>query len=379
MNRVRPARVLVDLDAISHNVRTLARVAPDSALCAVVKADGYGHGAVRVAEAALEAGAQWLAVALVEEGAALRDAGITAPVLLLSEPPAEALVEAHALQLTPTLYHLDTVAAATEAARRSGGPSARWAVQLKVDTGMHRVGAAPAELRDLAAAVLAADTLVLQGVYTHLARADEPDDPCTAEQLGRFEASLRDLRDAGIDPGWVHAANSAGAIAHPASRLDLVRVGIALYGIEPAPGIGSDLGLRPAMSVTTEVTHTSRVPAGEGVSYGLRHRFEVDTDVAVLPVGYADGVPRNLGLNGGEVLIGGVRRPVRGVVTMDQLVVEVGRCDDDSVVPVHRGDEAVLMGPQPAAPGAADWARCMDTIAYEIVCGFSARLPRDYR
>ncbi len=383
---MRPARVHVDLEAVRSNAGVLERLAGDALLCAVVKADGYGHGAVRVARAALESGAQLLAVALVEEGAQLREAGITAPVLVLSEPPVDSLADAYSLGLTPTLYHLDAVQAAAEAARRRGGSSARWAVQLKVDTGMHRVGAPPEGLADLAARVFSADTLVLQGVFTHLATADESDPRHTTAQLDAFERTVLGLRNRGVDPGIIHAANSAAAITHPGSRLDMVRCGIALYGVEPAPGLGEGLGLVPAMSVLTEVTHTATVPAGEGVSYGLRHRFEVDTDVAVLPVGYADGVPRNLGLNGGEVLIGGVRRAVRGAVTMDQLVVEVGPTGDDSVVPVHRGDEAVLIGTQPDAHdgtmlevSATEWAGLMDTIAYEVVCSFSERMPRDYR
>lgn len=394
----RHARVVVDLDAVSHNVGELVACARGAQLCAVVKADGYGHGAVPVARAALTAGAKWLAVALVEEGAQLRDAGITEPILLLSEPSLDSFRDAFDLELTPTIYHRDALAAAAGAAQERGGPSTRWAVHLKVDTGMHRVGMSPAELCDMAAEVYASDSIVLGGVFTHLAVADAPQRPETAEQLERFDRALSMLRDAGIDPGITHVANSAAVIAHPATALDLVRCGISIYGIAPSPELEGIVDLRPAMSVTAEVSHTLTVPAGEATSYGLTHRFDVDTRLAVLPVGYADGVPRNLGTSGGEVLLGGVRRPVRGVVTMDQMMVEIGPVTDATVVPVRRGDEAVLIGSQPIPETlhtdgdchpersggdadrvtASDWASVMDTIAYEIVCGFSARMPREY-
>lgn len=399
----RHARVVVDLDAIAHNVRELVLCAQGARVCAVVKADGYGHGAAPIARAALGAGATWLAVALVEEGAQLRDAGITEPILLLTEPPLDSFEDAFEMDLTPTIYHRDALEVAAAAARKRGGRSARWAVHLKVDTGMHRVGMSPVETRDVAASVIATESLVLGGLFSHLATADDPDRPETAEQLECFNEVLATLRDAGIDPGITHIANSAGTIAHPATRRDLVRCGISIYGIAPSPALDGLVDLRPAMSVTAEVSHTLTVPAGEAISYGLTHRFDVDTRVAVLPVGYADGVPRNLGTNDGEVLIGGVPRPVRGVVTMDQMMVEVGAATDDSDVPVQRGDVAVLIGsqaapapkpaPDPAAldstserPGrevnrvtATDWADALDTIPYEIVCGFSARLPREYR
>jgi alanine racemase len=394
----RHARVVVDLDAVSHNVGELIARARGAQLCAVVKADGYGHGAVPVARAALGAGAKWLAVALVEEGAQLREAGITEPILLLSEPSLDSFRDAFDLGLTPTIYHRDALAVAARAAQEGGGRSARWAVHLKVDTGMHRVGMPLTDLRDMAAELYASDPIVLGGVFTHLAVADAPQRPETAEQLERFEVALNMLRDAGIDPGITHVANSAAVIAHPATALDLVRCGISIYGIAPSPGLEAMVDLRPAMSVTAEVSHTLTVSAGDAIGYGLTHRFDVDTRLAVLPVGYADGVPRNLGTLGGEVLLGGVRRPVRGVVTMDQMMVELGPVTDATMVPVHRGDEAVLIGSQPVPAGlhtegdcspersgrgftsvtASDWAAVMNTIPYEIVCGFSARMPREY-
>jgi alanine racemase len=362
----RHAAVHVDLDAVEENVRALAAFAHPATLCAVVKADGYGHGAVPVARSALAAGADVLAVALVEEGTALRAAGVDAPVLVLSEPPVDAMADAAAAGLTPTLYTPDGIDAAAAA-----GGAAGWEVQLKVDTGMHRVGCAPADAVALAERLLGGG-LRLGGTFTHLAVADEPDRPETAEQLARYTSVLGDLAAAGVDPGVRHAANSAGLLYHPEARFDMVRVGIAVYGVAPTPAVPSPVPLRPAMSVRTEVSLVKPVPAGHGVSYGLRHVFDRDAVVATVPVGYADGVSRSLGIAGGEVLVGGVRRAVRGVVTMDQLVVEV--TDGPSVAV---GDEVVLVGPQAGDEVTAEeWAGLLGTIAYEVVCGFGPRLPR---
>jgi alanine racemase len=374
----RHAEVQVDLGAIAHNVSVLRARAGAARLCAVVKADGYGHGMVEVSRTAVAAGADMLAVALVEEGAVLRAAGVSVPILVLSEPPADTLAAAWDLSLTPTLYHR----AALRAAARAVPRGSRWGVHLKVDTGMHRVGVRPEELVDLAADVLASPELVLDGVFTHLAVADEPDRAENVLQAVRFDAVLAELRARGIDPGTVHMANSAGLLAHPGARRDLVRVGIALYGIPPAPGLDGGVDLRPALRVVTEVSHVSTVAKGEGVSYGLRHHFDRDTVVATVPVGYADGITRRLGLCGGEVLIGGTRRPIRGVVTMDQLVVEVGPVGAADEVAV--GDEVVIIGAQQGPAGcdeltAWDWAERVGTIAYEVVCGLSPRLPRAYR
>jgi alanine racemase len=363
----RHAAVHVDLDAVAHNVATLrAHVAP-AELCVVVKADGYGHGAEDVARVALDAGADRLGVALVEEGQELRDVGIDAPVLLLSQPPPDAMADALAFDLTPTVYTIEGIDAAAAAA----GTGERWGVHLKVDTGMHRVGCAPADAVALAQRILGAG-LGLDGVFTHLAVADEPGRSETALQLARYREVLQALEDAGIDPGVRHTANSAGALLHPDARFDLVRVGIATYGVAPAPDVGLPVDLEPAMSVRAEVSHVNVVAAGEGVSYGLRYRFERPAVLAVVPLGYADGVPRRLGELGAEVLIGGVRRPMRGVVTMDQLVVEV-----TDGPPVEVGDEVVLLGEQGEDRVTADeWAGLLGTISYEVLCSFGPRLPR---
>ncbi len=367
--------MLIDLDAVAHNVEALRSLAGAAELCVVVKADGYGHGAVEVALTALAHGASRLAVAFVEEGVPLREAGIDAPVLVLSEPPPDSLTDAWTLGLTPSIYHLDAV----EAAAAVVPEGSRWGVQLKVDTGMHRVGAAPREAPEVAAAIAASPRLSLEGVFTHLAVADEPERTETDEQLDRFDDALAELRSAGVGAPLVHAANSAGLIAHPRSRLDMVRAGIAVYGLAPSPTLAPMVALRPVMSVHAEVSHVLTVPAGEGVSYGLRHVFDDDCVVAVVPLGYADGVARRLWATGGQVLIGGRRRAIRGVVTMDQLMVEMGPPGSTDAGSVARGDPVVLLGAQGEEEiTAQEWADRLDTIPYEVVCSMALRLHREH-
>jgi alanine racemase len=364
----RPAWAEIDLAAIGHNVAVLRRAAAPAAVWAVVKADGYGHGAVPVARAAIDAGAEGLCVALVEEAAVLRRAGIDAPILVLAEPPPHQygdIVRAQARAVVYTERAIDGLAAAARTP---------LLVHLKIDTGMHRVGAPPADAVTLARRIASRPSLLLDGVMTHLAVADEPADPYTGRQLDAFDTVLDALRAEGIEPPLVHAANSAAALGHRRARYGFVRAGIAVYGIVPGPGVAHlSTELRPALSLRARVSFVKRVGAGERISYGLRHRFTADTTVATLPLGYADGVPRRLSATGGEVLIGGRRRPIVGVVTMDQLMVD---CGDDVVAP---GDEAVLIGSQGAeAVTAAEWAARLDTIAYEVTCGISARVPRVY-
>jgi alanine racemase len=367
--RLRPVWAEVDLGAVRHNAGVLAERARPARLCAVVKAQAYGHGPVRVAEAALAGGATWLAVALVEEGLALRAAGITEPVLVLSEPPAgswDAVVRA---RLTPTVYTEVAVEAAAKAVAEAGAEP--LAVHVKVDTGMHRVGAEPAAAVRVAELVAGRAELQLEGLWTHLAVADEPANPFTAEQLRRFGEVVAALEARGIRPPLLHAANSAGLLAHPESRLDMVRCGIALYGLPPSRALEGVVDLRPALSLKARVSFVKEVAAGEGVSYGLRYRLARRSVVATVPIGYADGVPRRLGEVGGEVLIHGRRHPIAGAVTMDQLLVDCG------TERVAVGDEVVLLGRQGAeVVGAWEWAERLGTIAYEVVCGISARVPR---
>lgn len=363
----------IDLRAVAHNVGALRDLVAPARLCAVVKANGYGHGATAVGRAALAAGADWLAVAQVHEAVTLRDAGIEAPVLLLAEPRPDEVDDAVETGARLTLYTPAAVDAVARSARRHRRPPV--AVHVKVDTGMHRVGCAPEDLLDVAGAVAKRPELALEGVLTHLPVADEPANPYTAGQLARFDALVADLRAAGLAPPIVHAANSAGAIEHPAARYDLVRCGIAVYGIPPAPALAGRVDLRPALSLVSEVSFVKRVEAGEAVSYGHRHRFTAETVVATIPIGYADGVFRSLPLLGQEVLVGGERRPMVGVVTMDQLMVD---CGPDSTV--RPGDPVVLLGRQGAEEVTPDeWAERLGTISYEVVCAIGPRVARRYR
>jgi alanine racemase len=369
---VRATRAEVDLGAIGHNVALLAEHVAPAELCAVVKADGYGHGAISVGRAALAAGATWLAVALVEEAAVLRRNGVDAPILLLSEPRPTDLAAAVRLGIRTAVY---TERGIDEAASAAAAVDEVARVHLKVDTGMHRVGADPSAIVALAQRIRTTPGVELEALWTHCAVADEPDNPFTATQLARLDATLAALADLGLAPPLVHAANSAAAMDHPAARHDLVRAGIAIYGIDPSPALHGRLPLRPAMSLVSEVSLVKPVRAGEGISYGQRHVFATDTVVAVVPVGYADGVPRALSGTGAEVLIGGRRRPVVGVITMDHLMVDCGTAGD-----VAAGDEVVLLGSQgDERIDAADWAEATGTIAYEVVCGIGPRVPRIYR
>jgi alanine racemase len=354
----------IDTDAVAHNVGVLRAAASPAGVWAVVKADGYGHGAVAVGRAALDAGCAGLCVALTTEGVALRQAGIDAPVLVLSEQPTDHAATIVAHRLTPTVTTIEGVEAL--AATGAGGVD----VHVKVDTGMHRIGAAPADVPAVVAAVEnAAPRLRLAGIFTHLAVADEPDDPYTAAQLAKLDDVIAGLPM--LHGVAVHAANSAGALAHPSARRSFVRAGIAVYGVSPGPGV-DDLAasLRPVLSLRARVSFVKRLAAGSRLSYGLRHELAVDSNVATVPLGYADGVRRGLSSNG-DVLIGGRRRPIIGTVTMDQLMVD---CGDDRV---QRGDEVVLLGRQgDEAVTAEEWAARLDTIGYEVLCGIGPRVPR---
>ncbi len=374
---MRAARADVDLGAIAHNIEVLANHVAPAEVCAVVKADGYGHGAIAVGQAAIEAGATWLAVALIEEAAVLRKAGISAPILILSQPRLDDFEAAVHYDLRLTVYSAEGIEAAAAAAVAEEKPAR---LHLKVNTGMNRVGAAPVDVVELARLASGRPEVELEALWTHCAVADEPDHPFTTQQLDVFGHVVAELDAEGLRPPMLHAANSAAAIDHPQARFDLVRAGIAVYGVAPSPPLADRLRLEPAMRLSAEVSMVKRVIAGERVSYGLRHEFEAPTTVVTVPIGYADGVPRRLSAHGGQVLIGGRRHPIVGVITMDQLMVDVGDLD------VAVGDEVVLIGEQDAGDGGAtervraeDWAALTDTIAYEIVCGVGPRVPRFYR
>jgi len=346
-------------------------VAP-SGLWAVVKADAYGHGAVPVSRAAVSAGVDGLCVAITAEGIDLREAGIDVPILIFSEQPVDDIDDIVRHRLTATVYRSEYVQTLASAARRNGDMCVD--VHVKVDTGMHRVGADPTDVAALIGTIGDnADALRLAGIYTHFAAADVPGHPANAVQSQRFAAVLDALGpiDASVA---VHAVNSAGAMSMPTERRDFVRAGIATYGIIPGDGVVEHCGeLRQVMSLHARVSRVQRLAAGEGVSYGHRFVAASPTTVATLPIGYADGVPRRLWSQGGEVLIRGKRRSIIGVVTMDQLMVD---CGDDEV---DVGDEAVLFGTQGGeCIRSEDWARALDTIGYEITCGIGPRVPRLY-
>jgi alanine racemase len=365
----------VDLGAIRDNASLLASKAQPAALCAVVKGWAYGHGVTRAANAAVEGGASWLGVALVNEAADVRRQ-LSEPVLILAEPPVAQLCDvAHLEGVRPTLYRAEAVRAAAKAVR-DVGRSSPLPVHLKVDTGMHRVGATPDDAIELARLIDASEELALEGLWTHLAAAEDPaHDDYTAHQLAAFEDVRARVAALGIEPQLVHAANSGGLLAHPEARYDMVRCGIALYGIPPRPRMPEAEDLHPAMSLKARVSFVKRVDAGEPISYGLHYTCERQSIIATVPLGYYDGVSRRLGLVGGDVLIGGRRRPVVGAVTMDQLMVDCG--DDESI---QVGDEVVLFGRQDGGVITAwDWAERLDTIAYEVICAVSInRVPRRY-
>jgi alanine racemase len=361
--------VVVDLDAIAGNVRYFrGLVSPGTAIMAVVKADAYGHGAVPVARAALEAGAACLAVATVEEGIGLREAGIAAPVLLLgpvdpSEVPTA--VESDLTLAVAGMRFAQLVERVAGAVGRIGLP-----VHIKVDSGMRRFGALPDEAAAVAAYVARSRSLRLAGIFTHFADADAPEEAYTASQAATFEAVLARLAAEQIRPPLVHAANSAATLRWRAYDYDLVRIGIALYGLPPAPGFAMPAALRPALRVVSRVARVIPLGAGEGVSYGLTYRAEREEEAALVPIGYADGYPRALS-NRGWMAVGGRAAPVRGRVCMDQTMIG---SPDGSVIRV--GDEVEVLGGR--GPSLAEVASAIGTIAYEVATGLARRMQRTY-
>ena len=366
----------IDLGAVRDNVAALsARAAGGAQVMAVVKADGYGHGLLPCARAAVQGGASWLGVAFLEEALALRSDGIDVPVLAWLMVPDEDLAPAVAAGVdlsVDDLAQLDRVLAAA----RATGTTAR--VQLKVDTGLSRGGATVRDWPDVCAAAAKAEAggeVSVTGVWSHFAFADGgPDHPVNGAQAGVFAEALAVVDRAGLRPEVRHLANSAATLTAPATHYDLVRPGLACYGLSPVPDLGApaDFGLRPAMTLTSTVALVKRVPAGTGVSYLHRHVTAAEATLALVPLGYADGVPR-AATGTAEVLLRGRRRTIAGTVCMDQFVLDLG---DDAV---EAGDEVVLFGPgDDGEPTAQDWASVLGTIDYEIVTRIGARVPRTY-
>ncbi|GAA0304648.1 alanine racemase [Streptomyces polychromogenes] len=364
----------IDLDAVRANVRALRARAPRSALMAVVKSNAYGHGAVPCARAAQEAGAAWLGTATPEEALELRAAGIQGRIMCwLWTPggPWREAIEADIDVSVSGMWALEEV----RAAARAAGRTAR--IQLKADTGLGRNGCQPADWAELVGAAVAAQaegTVQVTGVWSHFACADEPGHPSIRLQLDAFRDMLAYAEKEGVDPEVRHIANSPATLTLPETHFDLVRTGLAVYGVSPSPELGTpaQLGLRPAMTLRASLALVKTVPAGHGVSYGHHYVTESETHLALVPAGYADGIPRNAS-GRGPVLVAGKIRRAAGRIAMDQFVVDLG---EDLA---EAGDEAVILGDaERGEPTAEDWAQAAHTIAYEIVTRIGGRVPRVY-
>ncbi|MFC0628810.1 alanine racemase [Kribbella deserti] len=368
------AEAVVDLGAIRHNVATLRAVAAGAQLMTVVKADAYGHGLLPVARAAREAGADWIGAAVIEEALALRAGGDTGRIFCWLTAPGEDLTAAVAagIDLSASApWGIDELGAAA----RTTGTIAR--VHLKIDTGMGRAGATPEdwpELVRVAQAAEAAGLIEIAGIWSHLAMADDPKNRVNDQQLEIFQAAVDDAGALGVRPPFRHIANSGGTLRLPASHFDLVRPGLATYGLSPFGRAitSAELGLRPAMTLRARLSVVKRVPAGTGISYGHTYVTPVPTTIGLLPLGYGDGVPRHAS-GTGPVWVAGERRSIVGRVCMDQSLIDLG---DD---PVQPGEDVVLFGPgDRGEPTVDDWADAAQTINYEIVTRLGARVPRTY-
>ncbi|MGW8063670.1 alanine racemase [Streptomyces ziwulingensis] len=372
------ARAEIDLAALRANVRALRERAPGAALMAVVKADAYGHGAIPCARAAVAAGATWLGTATPQEALALRaEAGLPDDLRIMCWlwTPGGPWREAVEAALDVSVSALWALEEAVEAARAAGKPAR---VQLKADTGLGRGGCQPGEdWTELVRAALRAQgegLLRVTGLWSHFARADEPGHPSIAAQLTRFREMTAYAEERGVRPDVRHIANSPATLTLPETHLDLVRPGIAMYGVSPSPEIGvpADFGLRPVMTLSASLALVKQVPGGHGVSYGHHYTTPGETTLGLVPLGYADGVPRHASSTG-PVLVDGKWRTVAGRIAMDQFVVDLG---GDRPA---EGTEAVLFGPgDRGEPTAEDWAQAAGTIGYEIVTRIGARVPRVY-
>ncbi|UTT65451.1 alanine racemase [Janibacter sp. CX7] len=365
----------IDLDAIRDNVARLGELAGDADVMAVIKGDAYGHGLVPVAGAALAGGATYLAIAQLGEAMAARAAGVTAPILTWLFPPGADLAAAVRADLTLSAgapWALAEIAAAA----RATGQTAR--IHLKVDTGLGRGGAWREDLAGMlvdAARLQAEGVLDVEGVFSHFAYADAPDHPTVRAQQETFGAILADAERAGLRPRIRHLANSAATLTNPSARFDMVRPGVSIYGLSPVPDIGgpTHFGLREAMRVVARLINVKDCPAGQGISYGHRYTTKGDTRLGLVPLGYADGIPRHAS-GVGPMQVHGRRYTVAGRVCMDQMVLDLGA---DS--PARSGDEVVLIGREAdGEPTAQDWAAAIDTINYEIVTRLGPRVPRRY-
>ncbi len=362
---MRPTRAIVDLGAIAHNIKGIREaIGKIRHLMAVVKADGYGHGAVEVAKAALQSGADYLGVALPQEAKELKDAGIDTPVLILGPVRVEQAAEVIESGAEQTVCSMDLAEVLDREATKAG---VRVAVHVKVDTGMGRIGVPPQGAVEFIRAIRRLRALELKGIFSHFSSADEKDKSFSLKQLRVFDDIIHTLEASGISIPLRHMANSAAVLDLPQSYYDMVRPGIMIYGFYPSEHVSRSIPLRPAMTFLTRVAFLKRVGPGTPISYGRTYHTQRESVVATLPVGYADGYSRLLS-NKGEVLVRGQRAPVVGRVCMDMIMVDVTH-----IRGVREGDEVILFGEEPSAD---EIARLTDTISYEVVCGVSKRVPR---
>ncbi|MFH1387567.1 MAG: alanine racemase [bacterium] len=357
----------ISLDAVKHNIGELKKyISPAARFMAVVKANAYGHGAVAVARTAVEAGADYLGVANIKEALELREAGILSPILILTESPTSVMDEIVQHSLTQTIYSFTEAKALSDEAQKRGKKAK---VHVKVDTGMGRVGVMPSEAIAFITKTSSLPALEIEGVFTHFAKAEDPEDNFTQEQFQKFQQIAERVPQIPLK----HSANSAAALFHPATHLDMVRVGLMMYGLYPQGNARRMINLKPALSFKTRVTYLKEIVAGTPLSYGSTFVAQGPTKIATLPVGYADGFSRRLS-NRGQVLIRGKRFPVVGRVSMDMTLVNVGNNK------VEVGDEVALIGTQGDQGISADEIAALeDTISYEVVCSIGKRVPRIYK
>lgn len=368
---IRPTYAKIDISAIKHNVRSLKKnICENTKFCAVVKADGYGHGSVMVSKAAIEAGADWLAVAIPEEGAVLREEGITAPILVLGPANLWQWQKAAEMDLSMVVASKNCINSAVTVSREL---KKTMRLHLKVDTGMNRVGLKYTdELKEILDVIDQEDGLVLEGLMTHFAAADEADKTYTMMQSKRFADFIDIIKQRGYSP-MIHASNSGATLDCEDLAFDMVRVGIAMYGCYPSTEVNRHVKLRPAMSLHTQISHIKMIHEGDMVSYGCTFTAVNDMRIATLPIGYADGFNRMLS-NKGEVLIHGQRARVIGRVCMDQTLVDISDIPEASL---H--DDVVCIGKQGIDEiSAEEYAAHCNTINYEVLCALSPRVPRLY-
>ena len=361
----RPSKIIVDLDAITHNVGEIKKHAHGSKLAIAVKSNAYGHGIVKVSKHLESIGVDMLLVSSADEALELRENNIQIPILILSEITNDAIAMCCKNNISFTAYTEEFINKLAKTATKENPAS----VHLKINTGMNRVGCEPHDVLKLASFVNQESSLNLDGVFTHFATAEDLDSFGFDKQNNLFESIINDLKEIGIDPPLIHSCNSAATIKYPQAQHSMVRVGLAAYGLYPKEGMEKILNLKPALKLISEIGFIKTVAPHEKISYGWHYEFDEFTHVGTIPIGYGDGVPRNLGINGGTVSIKGKRCKIVGVVTMDQLMVDIEGIDADV------GEEVVLIGKDISVD---EWAELANTISWEILCSFSARLPRIY-